>query len=126
MACPCGKPIDHSLSCSARNGEAKGRTAFRFSSATAAKMTPERRRSISKLARAGYGCKPICDKTGESEWRVDVLIAELRNAGLTPAKCATCDNPFNHKGPCVLPKRCKCGRWRNHRGPCRKPGPGRP
>ncbi|MCP4028589.1 MAG: hypothetical protein GY736_20080 [Sphingomonas sp.] len=123
VRCPCGQPIDHSRSCSARNGEAKGRTTFRFSSATAAKMTPERRRSISKLARAGYGCKPICDRTGESEWRVDVLIAELRDAGLTPAKCATCDNPFNHKGPCVLPKRCRCGRWRNHRGPCRKPGP---
>ena len=123
VTCPCGQPIDHKLSCRARNGEAKGRTAFRFTSATAAKMTPERRRSVSKLARAGFGCRAICDKTGESEWRVDVLIKELSDAGLTPDQCATCLNPFNHKGPCVLPKRCECGRWRNHRGACRRPGP---
>lgn len=123
VVCPCGQPIDHRLTCPARNGDAKGRTAFRFTSATAAKMTQERRRAISRLARAGHGCKAIRDRTGESEWRVDVLIAELRAAGHTPAKCTTCENAFNHKGPCVLPKRCACGRWRNHRGACRKPGP---
>ena len=125
VRCPCGKPIDHTLSCTARNGDAKGRTAFRFASAAAASMTAEIRRRISKLARAGHGCKLICEKTGESEWRVDVLIAELRGAGLTPAQCATCERPFNHKGPCPLPKSCACGRRRNHRGPCREAGPKR-
>ena len=121
--CPCGMPIDHARSCAVRNGtQGTKRTSFRFTSAAAAKMTPERRRAISKLARIGHPVKVICDRTGESEWRVDQLVFELRTAGLTPEKCATCENPFNHKGPCVLPKRCQCGRWRNHRGPCRKKG----
>ncbi|MGC5798862.1 hypothetical protein [Sphingomonas sp. NFX23] len=121
--CPCGEPLDHSLTCATRNGITNGRTGFRFTSATAAKMTPLRRRLIAKYARAGHGCKAICDKTGESEWRVDILVAELLAAGATPAECVSCDRPYNHKGPCPLPVNCSCGRKRKHRGACRQAGP---
>jgi hypothetical protein len=123
VRCPCGQPIDHAKSCTARNGAGKGRTAFRFTSATAAKMTAERRRLIAKYARAGHGCKAIRDKTGETEWRVDVLVGELVAVGATPAKCVSCDRSYNHKGPCPLPVNCSCGRKRNHRGACREAGP---
>jgi len=118
--CACGKPFGgHRWTCSAQHGQAKRKPAFRFSSATAANMTWQRRRKVSDLAQAGHGCKAICERTGETEWRVDQLIAELRAAGLTPDKCVGCENPFNHRGPCLLPKMCECGRWRRHRGPCR-------
>lgn len=119
VACPCGQPLDHTWSCSGRNGEAKGRTAFRFSSAAAAYMSVETRRKVSQLARAGWPISTICTRTGQSSWRVSQMVAELDAAQLLPSNCAGCDQPRGHKGRCPLPATCSCGRPRNHRGQCR-------
>lgn len=123
VACPCGKPIDHGRTCSARNGSLKGKPYFKFTSAAAQSMTREMRRKISSLARAGHGGTVISAKTGASKWKVEQLLAELAAAGALPAKCASCEGPFGHRGMCRVPERCKCGRWRHHRGPCRSKTP---
>lgn len=120
VRCPCGEPIDHSLSCTARNGSAKGRTAFRFTSAAARSMTPEARRTASKMAREGWPLIDIMRRTGESEWKVTQLVDELGAAGHLPARCRNCDQPYRHPRVCPQPKLCKCGRPRKHRGLCRR------
>lgn len=120
VRCPCGEPIDHSRSCTARNHSARGRTAFRFTCAAASNMPVESRRKVLKLARDGWQVSVIVRHTGESEWRVTQMVEELARAGQLPAKCAGCDLPRSHRAPCSKPKLCSCGRSRNHRGACRR------
>ena len=121
VRCPCGEPIDHAFTCSARNGSARGRTAFRFTCAAAGNVPVDSRRKVSKLAREGWQISVIVRRTGVSEWRVTQMVEDLDRAGQLPAKCAGCDLPRGHKAPCPKSKMCKCGRWRYHRGACRRP-----
>jgi transposase-like protein len=120
VRCPCGEAMDHGFSCSARNGDAKGRTAFRFTCAAAANVHVEVRRKVAKLAREGWQISVIMKRTGETRWRVTQMVEDLERAGQLPTKCAGCDLPRGHMAPCPKPKRCECGRWRHHRGACRR------
>lgn len=120
VRCPCGEPIDHRFSCTARNGATGGRTAFRFTCAAADNMSLDSRRKVAKLAREGWPISAIVKRTGESNWRVTQMVEELAGAGALPSKCAGCDLPRGHRAPCPLPKLCTCGRPRNHRGLCRR------
>lgn len=120
VCCPCGAPIDHAFTCSARNGSARGRAAFRFTCAAAANMPLDSRRKVSKLAREGWQISVIARRSGESNWRVTQMVEELNRAGQLPSKCAGCDLSRGHKARCPLPPLCKCGRPRNHRGMCRR------
>jgi hypothetical protein len=125
VACPCGRLINHSLSCSARNADhTTKRTAFRFKSAAALSMSSATRQKISGMARSGWPTSEIIKRTDETEWRVAQLVDELGAAGRLPASCRSCDQPYRHRGPCPKPKLCKCGRPRKHRGACR-PSDGR-
>lgn len=117
--CPCGLAIDHSQTCTIRNGSARLAGQFRFRSAAAQTMPPPLRRKVSALARAGWPISAIVARAGETEWRVTQLVDELGAAGFLPTTCRGCDQPYRHKGPCPQPKLCRCGRPCKHRGLCR-------
>lgn len=121
VRCPCGEAIDHGSTCSIRNGEAKGRAAFRFTCTAAGNVSVDSRRKVSKLAREGWQITVIVRRTGVSEWRVTQMVEDLDRAGQLPVKCAGCELPRGHKASCPKSKRCECGRWRHHRGACRRP-----
>lgn len=115
IMCGCGRPINHQRSCSARAPVKKligyGKTALA--------MGLNLRRRIAGLAKAGKPIKVICDRTGQSPWKVTEVIKDLAAANALPEQCGDCPKPYLHKAPCKKPERCACGRWRYHRGPCR-------
>ncbi|PNU02769.1 hypothetical protein [Novosphingobium guangzhouense] len=120
VPCGCGKPMDHNLGCTHRLGKKDNsipRTAF---GAAGRSMAPATRWKVVRLVREGWNIKTVCDRTGESEWRVTQVMNDVLASGVPVSPtCPACGQRRNHRGPCPLPVNCACGRRRNHRGPCR-------
>ncbi len=120
LRCGCGKPIDHRRGCEHRSSKVGAKPVTVRFGAAGRSMAEATRRKVVRLIREGWSTKTVCDRTGESDWRVTQVMNDVIAAGAPlPATCPGCEKERNHRGPCPLPRNCACGRIRNHRGPCR-------
>ncbi|EJL23957.1 hypothetical protein [Novosphingobium sp. AP12] len=112
--------MDHPVGCIHRYSKAGAKPiTIKFGAAGSSMQEATRTKAV-RLIRAGWNIKAICDRTGESEWRITEVMRDVIAAGgRLSDQCPGCGKERNHRAPCPFPANCACGRRRNHRGACR-------